>query len=221
MKRKQRLAALIATLSRPGDHRLDDLARHLNLNTALVHLDLADLMIAGYPIEGDPESGYRMVRLVHLPAMTLAEDELDALRQAISQLPGTKGASLSRLVDLATPDWFPGSDLDSLTADVPGVAMKECARYLPILRRVVRRAEWITLDYLDARGEASSRRLHPLGLERWSDVWALVAWCALRNDFRTFRLDRVTGLQLTGEPAPHRLGRDLATFKALHRQRDD
>lgn len=221
MSRKSRLAALIAALSGPGDRSLADLAKMVRRSQPLVALDLDDLAIAGYPIEGDPTTGYRMVRLSQLPALTLTEDELNTLALALHRLSGPAAASLARLLDLAVPEYFPGIDLDNLTMDVPGVAMKSCARHLPTLRRAVRLQRWTDLAYRDAKGDLTDRRLHPLGLERWGDAWALVAWCTLRQDFRTFRLDRITRLQVTGEVAPHRLGRDLATFNALHRRRDD
>ena len=214
MTRKQRLAALIAALSSPGEHTLAALAQNLRRSPALVSLDLDDLAVAGYPIEGDARSGYRMVRLSLLPPLILTEDELNTLKLAISRLSSPEAASLARLMDLATPDYLPGHDLDNLTTDVPGVSMKACARHLPTLRRAVRLQRWIVLHYTNAKGDVTDRRLHPLGLERWGDAWALVAWCTLRKDFRTFRLDRIARLEVSAETAPHRMGRDLAKCPA-------
>lgn len=221
MTRKKRLAALIAALSRPGDHDLPDLAVHLKRSPALVRLDIDDLLVAGYPIEAGPDATLRMVHRSYVPSLTVTDDELNALRLAISRMPEPHAANLLRLLDRATPEYFPGIDLDNLTTDIPGVAMKACAQFLPILRRAIRQQHWTVLQYRDADGSLTDRRLHPLGLERWGHSWALVAWCMLRNDFRTFRLDRISSLTVTDEVAPHRLGRDLATFNALHRQRDD
>ncbi len=221
MTRKQRLAALIAALSSPGDHGLTVLANRLKRSPAQVRLDIDDLLVAGYPIETAPDASWRMVRLSALPSLTVTEEELNALRLAVNRVPGSEAASLARLLDRAIPDYFPGIDLDNLTTDIPGMAMKACAPFLPILRRAIRLQCWIQVHYQDADGSLTDRRLHPLGLERWSHSWALVAWCTLRHDFRTFRLDRIASLTVTDEIAPHRLGRDLATFAALHRQRDD
>ena len=38
------------------------------------------------------------------------------------------------------------------------------------------------------------RTVRPLGLYFWGGAWTLGAWCELRDDFRNFRIDRVTEL---------------------------
>ena len=40
--------------------------------------------------------------------------------------------------------------------------------------------------------------MRPLALAFWSGVWTLSGWCETRDDFRTFRLDRIAALILTG-----------------------
>ena len=72
MTRKDRLAALNATLSTPGDHALPDLAQAQKRSPAQVRHDLEDLMIAGYPIQLAPDERWRMVRLSYLPSVTLS-----------------------------------------------------------------------------------------------------------------------------------------------------
>ena len=47
-----------------------------------------------------------------------------------------------------------------------------------------------------SRHSASSRTVWPLGLVFWGPTWTLGAWCELRQDFRTFRLDRMQNLQV-------------------------
>ncbi|WP_292405464.1 WYL domain-containing protein [Mesorhizobium sp.] len=37
------------------------------------------------------------------------------------------------------------------------------------------------------------------GLTLFDEVWLLTAWCEVREDFRNFRLDRISGLNETGE----------------------
>ena len=49
--------------------------------------------------------------------------------------------------------------------------------------------------YRDRDGQASERELHPYGIAYRGGAWYLVAWCRLRQDLRSFRLDRVTAVQ--------------------------
>ena len=47
--------------------------------------------------------------------------------------------------------------------------------------------------YRNALAESSERTVRPLCLAYFGPVWLLSAWCELRQDFRTFRLDRIDG----------------------------
>ena len=50
------------------------------------------------------------------------------------------------------------------------------------------------LGYRDVEGRYSQRDIRPLALSFFGPVWLLAAWCDLRQDFRTFRLDRIEQL---------------------------
>jgi predicted DNA-binding transcriptional regulator YafY len=50
-----------------------------------------------------------------------------------------------------------------------------------------------------------------LGLWFWGKVWTLVAWCELRGDFRMFRIDRITEIDVLEPYTPHP-DQDLAAF---------
>lgn len=65
-------------------------------------------------------------------------------------------------------------------------------------RRAINELRYADMDYADQQGQASTRRIRPLGLFYWGDRWTLGAWCELRNDLRSFRLDRMSQV-LVGE----------------------
>ena len=54
----------------------------------------------------------------------------------------------------------------------------------------------IAFAYTREDGAGSRRRAWPLGLHFWSGVWTLSAWCETRDDFRTFRLDRMSRVEI-------------------------
>jgi predicted DNA-binding transcriptional regulator YafY len=53
--------------------------------------------------------------------------------------------------------------------------------------------------------------VRPLALTAYSEGWLLGGWCLTRRDFRTFRLDRMSGLSVA-EPFDDEPGRDLAAY---------
>uniref|UniRef100_UPI003899184A WYL domain-containing protein n=1 Tax=Acidihalobacter yilgarnensis TaxID=2819280 RepID=UPI003899184A len=44
------------------------------------------------------------------------------------------------------------------------------------------------------------------------DAWTVGAWCRLREDFRNFRIDRLTRIEDSGENFGDGVGRDLAAY---------
>ena len=62
---------------------------------------------------------------------------------------------------------------------------------------------------------STTRRLWPLGLFYWGKVWTLAAWCELRQDYRSFRPDRMKELELLDKGFdPDTDGISLAGFVA-------
>jgi predicted DNA-binding transcriptional regulator YafY len=68
--------------------------------------------------------------------------------------------------------------------------------------------------YRDADGSETERTVWPLALHFWGQVWTLAAWCELRDDFRTFRIDRAERIALTDASYPHTKGRTLEDYLA-------
>ena len=71
------------------------------------------------------------------------------------------------------------------------------------------------LDYRDAHGEATERIVWPLTLAYWGRSWTLGAWCELRQDFRTFRVDRIDSARLLQSTYPDEPGKRLADYFAV------
>ena len=70
---------------------------------------------------------------------------------------------------------------------------------LDVAQRVVVEAEQIELGYVARTREASTRLVEPLGLAAKGQVWYLVG--DTERGLRTFRVDRITSIESTGQPA--------------------
>lgn len=91
--------------------------------------------------------------------------------------------------------------------------------HLDGLQRAVVEGERVRLGYVARDGSSSSRILHPLGLAAKGSVWYLVA--ATDAGLRTFRVDRVTAVEPTGEPVVRPDGFDLADAWRMISERVD
>jgi predicted DNA-binding transcriptional regulator YafY len=61
----------------------------------------------------------------------------------------------------------------------------------------------------------TSRIVWPLGLVYWGAKWTLAAWCELRDDFRSFRVDRIQSAEILRLPIPGVIGRTLDDYFAV------
>ena len=58
----------------------------------------------------------------------------------------------------------------------------------------------------------TKRTVRPRSLAVFGPVWGMAAWCELRVDFRTFRLDRMEGFSVTPDPFKSERGCVLYEF---------
>jgi predicted DNA-binding transcriptional regulator YafY len=68
------------------------------------------------------------------------------------------------------------------------------------------------MAYTAAEGDRTERTVRPLGLFFWGYTWSLTAWCELRDDFRSFRLDRIEALRILDDRFVDEPGRTLEDY---------
>lgn len=71
----------------------------------------------------------------------------------------------------------------------------------------------LTIEYDSRENEQTTRKLEPMALVYKNRKRNLVAWCQLRNDWRSFRLDRIEMVKLHTEKFEKRDGFNLADFE--------
>ncbi len=198
------------------------LANRLEVSERTVYRDVADLQRQGVPIEGEAGVGYRFGAGFELPPLMFSQDEAralvaavrlsqpwldaalalaaeDALGKMLSVLPAAARAAAESLALYAPPASFNG-----LSAPVRA--------QLQQLREATGQRRKLQFDYLDLKDAHSQRTVWPLGCFYWGRVWTLVAWCEARQDFRSFRVDRMHSLVVLDAAFGPVAGRTLADF---------
>ena len=173
--------------------------------------DKKDLRELGVPLEEtDPdEHTYAIDREAYeLPPVQLDEEERSALLLAAEAVRGPEGLVYRELIDEA---------LRKLSFERPAGAAElpaNLAVTLPPRRRgrgprklladLTRAAETqkrVHMTYVSDRGELTERAVDPYALLFRDGEWSLVGHCHLRDDQRTFRVDRIRGLKVAPRPA--------------------
>ena len=204
------------------------LAERMEVSERTIYRDVADLQASGVPIDGEAGVGYVMRAGYHLPPLMFTRDEVSAIVAGARLIRAWGGTEMARSADEA---------LVKVAAVLPE-AMRDGIERVPVhafatemtdaLRARLDEMEAaadgrvaLRIDYADSEGAPSTRTIRPLGLWFWGKVWTLIAWCELRNDFRMFRVDRITGSKPEGRRFRDEAGKTLRDFYArAHHQPD-
>lgn len=64
------------------------------------------------------------------------------------------------------------------------------------MRQAIRDETPLVIDYQDGNQNTSTRTIYPFSLAFFDNVQVIGAWCKLREDFRHFRVDRITHIEM-------------------------
>lgn len=225
MRRADRLFQIIQSLHHDRVVTAHSLAEQLAVSDRTIYRDIQDLSLSGVPITGEAGQGYRLMKGFRLSPLMFNEEELAALLLGARMVQTWTDKSLARAAQQAMakiehvlPDHLKPEleRQDILVPSFPESVM--VAEVLEVLRTAIKQLRKVHFDYQREDKQISQRTVHPLGLVYWGKIWTLVAWCELRDDFRHFRLDRISniiGLQERYELVP---GQTLQDFLAQHCQ---
>lgn len=213
-KTSARLLALLSLLQTRRDWPGALLAERLDVSPRTVRRDVDRLRELGYPITAfkGPDGGYRLAAGTELPPLLFDDEQAVALAIAL-QLATASGADIEQgavralhtirqvmparlrhridtlqVTAVERPERRPDPQIDS------GVLMA--------LSAAVHAREELRFDYAsgadDDGAPAPPRRAQPHHLVTWGGRWYLVAWDLDRENWRTFRVDRITPRIPTG-----------------------
>lgn len=220
MDTAERLLKLLGLLEGRIDWTAEELARRLEVTPRTIRRDITRLRDLGYPVEAvaGPGGGYRLGAGGKLPPLLLDDDEALAVAlglrvSATTAVGGLEDSSLSALAKLehVLPARLRSrlEDISEATTSMLGASRPEVDHStLALVASTVRKQERLRLTYTDSDGRRTERRIEPVQLVHTGRRWYLVAYDLDRDDWRTFRLDRVTDPVTTGMKAGRRKGPD-------------
>ena len=229
MRRADRLFDIIQAL-RTVRHPVTAaaLAEQLEVTVRTIYRDIAALQGSRVPIEGAPGLGYVLRRGYDLPPLMFTSEEADAIAVGVRLLRRLRDAKLQQAAEsvlaklvvvvpeplqphlVSAPIYVSDGDAPPVTGVDPGV-----------LRDAIHEARKVAIAYVDERGRHTHRTVRPIAMAYYVDVTVLGAWCELRNDFRNFRVDRISNAELLDERFLAESSRLMAEWLALPKHRPD
>jgi predicted DNA-binding transcriptional regulator YafY len=219
VRRADRLFEIIQHLRRKPTVRARDLGESLEVSERTIYRDIRDLIASGVPIEGEAGVGYVLRAGFDLPPLMFKETEIEALvlgariveSWADNELAEAATDAIAK-IEAVIPERLRGFMSNTALLAPPMHFMEPITFDLADLRRAVRGQIKVHFRYTDVLGQGSERTVRPLSLAYFGPVWVLAAWCELRTDFRTFRLDRMDGFAVTAERFRAEAGKTLHDF---------
>lgn len=202
-----------------------ELSERLEVSARTLRRDVDRLRDLGYQVDAarGAGGGYQLRAGGALPPLLLEDDEAVAVAvglrtAATGAVAGTDDRSvqaLAKVLTLMPPRLRRQMDAVASQTESPGPwegAPSFDASVLTTLAQACRDGEALRFDYTARGGAATRRRVEPHRLVTLGRRWYLVAHDRDRRDWRSFRLDRITEPDPTGErfrarelPAPDAL----------------
>ncbi|GLW26133.1 DNA-binding transcriptional regulator [Microbispora amethystogenes] len=210
-----RLLRLLSLLQARRDWPGATLADRLGVSERTVRRDVDRLRELGYPVESTrgTDGGYRLVAGTAMPPLLLDDDEAVAAAIGLRAAAGVAGVEEAAERAAAKLEQVLPSRLrrrvgalqthsEPVPPDRPGPAIDPAV--LGVLAAACRDRERLRFDYRAHDGSSGVRIVEPYRLVSWGRRWYLVAWDTGRDDWRTFRVDRIAPRTPTGPRFPPR-----------------
>jgi predicted DNA-binding transcriptional regulator YafY len=197
-----RLLSLLSLLQARRDWPGTELAERLEVSGRTVRRDVDRLRRLGYPVESltGPAGGYRLRSGSAMPPLLLDDEEAIAIAVGLrtaarASVVGIEEAAVRALVKLEQV--LPArmrhrvAALGSATLSLPVGGQAIDPQHLTIIATACRDRERLRFAYTRRDGAGSRREVEPHSVVNRGRHWYLVAWDLRREDWRTFRIDRL------------------------------
>lgn len=216
-KRLPRLTAILTQLQTKRLLTATELAEKFQVSVRTIYRDIRALEESGVPILTEEGKGYSLMEGYRVPPIMLTESEANALVTAEQLIRQNKDSSFVReyieaINKIKSVLRYNTKDKANLLAErtlFPSINEGyHTSNYLSCIQLALTNFKAIQLNYCTAEGKQTTQRIiEPFAIyNSIEENWLLIAWCRLRKDYRAFRIDRMTNLEVLPETfEPHRL----------------
>jgi predicted DNA-binding transcriptional regulator YafY len=210
LNRIDRVTAILVQLQSRRIVKAQDMADRFNISLRTVYRDIKTLEEAGIPIIGEAGVGYSIMEGYRLPPVMFTKDEATALL--------TAEKLVEKLTDHSTQQMYQAAmfkirsvlrvterdHLEKMEQHIEVIESpyfskhKNETAYLQNILKAISDKSVVNIDYFAEHSQSkSNRNIEPVGIFYMGRYWYLIAWCALRKDYRTFRVDHIKYLSIT------------------------
>lgn len=200
MNKFDRVVSLLLLLQSKKVVKAAEAAAHFDVSLRTVYRDIRTLENAGIPIAGEAGIGYSILEGYHLPPVMFNEQEAVALVAAEKLVAAltdqnTKASYQEAMRKIkAVLHSSTKSSLDHLETAIsfPPTAAAATKTHLPVIFDCIAANRVLQLHYQKPQDDAPEpRKVEPVGCYFHFSNWYLIAYCRLRSDYRSFKVNRI------------------------------
>ena len=220
LSRLSRLTSILLKLQAKSCISVVRLSEEFQVSPRTIYRDILSLGQSGVPVVSVEGKGYALMEGYTIPPVMLTESEANALIIAEKMISKTKDESLivefNKAIDkiksvLRSTEKQKSNFLLERTIIGKNWDNTYTSSYLSDLQKALTNFSLIKIAYKKEQELTTTiRTVEPFAIyHNTSENWVLIAWCRLRNDFRTFRVDRISRLEVLQDKfSPHRISLD-------------
>lgn len=201
--RLSRLTAIITQLQSKKIITAKYLANKYNVSVRTIYRDMRALEKSGIPLITEEGKGYSLMEGYQLPPVLFTENEANALITAEQLVLKNKDQSFSEnysnaIVKIKAVLKHSQKEKAELLANRiyfrENETHEKSSAYLMQIQSAITNFKVLKIDYFSLENKLSKRHVEPFAIYSTKGNWLLIAFCRLRNEFRTFRVDLIKQL---------------------------
>lgn len=204
-----RLVSIIMLLLNQGRIGAGELAERFEVSPRTIYRDIDAINMAGIPVRSTTGGGggFEIMPEYKLDKKVFSAADLSALLMGLSSLSNiVRGDelvhALAKIKSFIPADRAKDIELraDQIRIDLsPWMGSPVIPSCLETIQAALRENRLLTFDYIAHHGNKTARTVEPYQLVWKSSHWYFQGYCHQRNDYRLFRLSRISNLRLREE----------------------
>jgi len=212
MNRIDRVTAILIQLQSKRVVKAQEIADRFSISLRTVYRDIRTLEEAGIPLAGEAGVGYSIMEGYRLPPVMFTKEEAIAFLTAEKMVekltdPSSVEHYRSAMFKIRSVLRYAEKDLlEDMSAYIEVVenpylpAGENRPVHLQTILKSIAAKEVLDIGYFANHSQQySNRDVEPVGIFYLGNYWYLIAYCRLRKDYRNFRTDRISYININGD----------------------
>lgn len=204
-----RLVSIIMVLLDKERIGAQELADMFEVSPRTIYRDIDTINMAGIPIYSTPGvgGGFEILQKYKVDKNIFSAADLSTILMGLSNLSDVIQGNelvnaLAKVKSFIPADKAKDIELKASQVGIdlsPWIGNRNVQQYLEIIKIALQESNLLSFEYTAHHGMKTIRTVEPYQLIIKSGHWYFQGYCHMRNDFRLFRLSRISNLQIERE----------------------